>query len=148
VITTHMLEMFEQGMLKDTSTPTGLLPGLRSFTMAVMANENGNKDTVVPLFTLQPDDQQDKNLSSNAISCAILGGVPDDVIARAKVVHKSLTSGRPITPMPWGSNKDAHAEAHIKKIMALWNTVPDWSTCDSSRITQLIGMLKTIPAAT
>jgi DNA mismatch repair ATPase MutS len=140
-----MLEMFEQGMLKDPSTPTGLLPGLRSFTMAVLANESGNQDTVVPLFTLQPDDKQDKCLSSNAISCAILGGVPSDVISRAKAVHKALTSGQPITPMPWGAKRDAHREVHVKKIMRLWNSVEDWDSCESSRITQLMHLLKTIP---
>jgi DNA mismatch repair protein MSH5 len=130
VCTTHFLELFSMGVIKDG------MDGIKARRMTIHL-PRGNEDNAAPLFKLE-----DGVASSSAgLICAKKAGVQPKIIARAKEIIQTMRDRRPIEPlkeaMPEGADL-GQSEAHM---LNFFFSVESWENATEDQIRILIQKL-------
>lgn len=90
VCTTHLLEVFSHGLLRDG------IGGVKAFQMAIRVPDKGEDALATPLFQLQSGVAK----SSAGLVCARRAGLQKSVVDRAKQVISALKDGIALKPYP------------------------------------------------
>ena len=115
VCTTHFLEMFSLGLIKDGES------GIKAVRMSVHIPES-DEDDAVPLFKLE-----DGVASSSAgIVCAKMAGLNKKVLDRCKEITECLRDGKKIRPLPHSANANSPFQASVKSAIRLFLAVDSW----------------------
>uniref|UniRef100_K3X3Y6 Uncharacterized protein n=1 Tax=Globisporangium ultimum (strain ATCC 200006 / CBS 805.95 / DAOM BR144) TaxID=431595 RepID=K3X3Y6_GLOUD len=147
VITTHLLEVFQNGLLRSSSntTPDGSAetqpveetcsalgsPPVLCEIMAstVTSGESSDIQDISPLFELQ----HGISTHSNALGCASTCGIPHDVVIRASEIMKSRKEGRPITPINIDGAVDLR---HEDQLVLYFASIDDWTSASDENLTK------------
>jgi len=118
VCTTHFLELFSLGLLKDG------VGGIKAVRMSIHIPES-DEDDAVPLFKLE-----DGVASSSAgLVCARIAGLNKKVVARCKEITESLRDGKKIRPLPESLNANSPFQPNVKSAIRLFLAVDSWKDC-------------------
>ena len=116
VCTTHFLEMFSLGLLKDG------VDGIKAVRMSIHIPES-DEDDAVPLFKLE-----DGVASSSAgLVCARMAGLNKKVVDRCKEITDCLRDGKKIRPLPESVNANSPFQPSVKSAIRLFLAVDNWT---------------------
>ena len=141
VCTTHFLEMFSLGLLRDRTD------GIRAYRMAVHVpssrsesdhREDGdnraNANAAVPLFALEDGVAE----SSAGLVCARMAGVREDVLSRAGRILDALRGeGDPVRPVPWDGNSNSALQPAARSVLRHFLGVGSWADADEGEMVEL-----------
>ena len=115
VCTTHFLELFSLGLLKDG------VGGIKAVKMSIHIPES-DEDDAVPLFKLE-----DGVASSSAgLVCARIAGLKKKVLDRCREITESLRDGKKIRPLPESINANSPFRPSVKSAIRLFLAVDSW----------------------
>jgi len=115
VCTTHFLEIFSLGLLKDG------VGGIKAVKMTIHIPES-DEDDAVPLFKLE-----DGVASSSAgLVCARIAGLNKKIVNRCKEITECLRDGKQIRPLPESMNANSPFQASVKSAIRLFLAVDSW----------------------
>ena len=130
VCTTHFLEIFSLGLLKDG------VDGIKTLRMAVHV-PSSDEDNPVPLFRLEEGVAN----SSAGLVCARMGGVKRSVVNRASEILGALKDGTPVQPMADITNDDDRDESILepaaKSALRAFLGTDSWSTASNEEVAAL-----------
>lgn len=126
VCTTHFLEIFSLGLLKDGED------GIKVLQMAVHVPDSDD-DNAIPLFKLE------KGLakSSAGLVCAKMAGVHDDVVNRANEILGALKNGNQVKPIPSNLNSNSVFQPAAKAALRQFLSIDSWKDEPMSSISKL-----------
>lgn len=116
ICTTHFLEIFSLGLLRDNCD------GVKVLQMAVHIPDSDDDDAV-PLFNLQ----QGVAKSSAGLVCAKMAGVHVDVIGRAGEILGALRDGKTVKPIPAKLNSNSAFQPSAKAALRHFLGVDSWA---------------------
>lgn len=133
ICTTHFLELFSMGVIKDGES------GIKARRMTIHLPQ-GNDDGAAPLFKLE-----DGVASSSAgLICAKKAGVHPKIIARAKEIIQTMRDRRPIVPLKEAMPQGAELGESEVKMLDFFFSVEGWANATDDQIRLLIQKLSRI----
>eukprot|EP00814_Leptocylindrus_danicus_P000752 CAMPEP_0116014172 /NCGR_PEP_ID=MMETSP0321-20121206/6132_1 /TAXON_ID=163516 /ORGANISM="Leptocylindrus danicus var. danicus, Strain B650" /LENGTH=904 /DNA_ID=CAMNT_0003483799 /DNA_START=123 /DNA_END=2836 /DNA_ORIENTATION=+ len=127
VCTTHFLEVFSLGLLKDN------VDGVRVLRMAVHVPES-NEDNPVPLFKLELGIAK----TSAGLVCAKMAGVPTNVISRAKEILSAVKGNNPVQPVSDSANANlATSQETARDTLRVFLGVDSWANATDDELNTL-----------
>jgi len=133
VCTTHFLEMFSLGLLKDGKD------GIKAVQMSIHVPES-DEDDAVPLFKLE-----DGVASSSAgLVCARMAGLNKKVVDRAASIITALKEGKQVRPLPESVNANSPFQPNVRSAIRLFLAVDSWQDAtdeDIDLLQELVGRM-------
>ena len=133
VCTTHFLEMFSLGLLKDGKD------GIKAVQMSIHVPES-DEDDAVPLFKLE-----DGVASSSAgLVCARMAGLNKKVVDRAAGIITALKEGKQVRPLPESVNANSPFQPNVRSAIRLFLAVDSWQDAtdeDIDLLQELVGRM-------
>lgn len=127
ICTTHFLEIFSLGLLKDGDE------GVRVLQMAVHVPDSDDNDDAVPLFKLEHGLAK----SSAGLVCAKLAGVHVDVLSRANEILGALKNGNQVKPKSSNLNSNSVFQPASKAAIRHFLSIESWKHQPKHEITAL-----------
>lgn len=126
VCTTHFLEMFSLGLLKDGRD------GIKALRMAVHV-PTSDEDNPIPLFKLEEGVAN----SSAGLVCARMAGVKRSVVGRANEILGALRDGNPVQPIAAVKNNNSALQPTAKTALRLFLGADSWTNASNEDLTRL-----------
>lgn len=126
VCTTHFLEIFSLGLLKDE------VDGIRALQMAVRVPANSS-DNAIPLFKLERGVAN----SSAGLVCAKMAGVKGTVVSRAREILEALKKGQPVKPKDSGCNSNWVLQPAAKAALRCFLGTDNWKDANDDELGRL-----------
>jgi DNA mismatch repair protein MSH5 len=104
---THFLELFSMGILKDKED------GICARQMTVFMPDEKEEDNVVPLFKLE----EGVATSSAGLACARHAGIDNEVIERAREIIEAMRNNEPIRPLPDLTGEPSFSEEEVDLLL-------------------------------
>lgn len=115
VCTTHFLELFSLGIMKDS------VDGVKAVQMSIHVPQS-DEDDAVPLFKLE-----DGVASSSAgLVCARMAGLNKKVIDRAAELVAAQKEGKQVKPLPESMNTNSPFQPNVRSAIRLFLAVDSW----------------------
>lgn len=133
ICTTHLLEIFSLGYIRDN------VDGYKALQMSVHIPESKDDDAI-PLFKLEDGVAK----SSAGLLCAKMAGVNTNIIARADEILTALKTGTPVKPIPNKMNPNTAFQPTAKAALRLFLEVDSWIDATDeqlARLEQMIAMM-------
>ena len=125
ICTTHLLEIFSLGLLKDNTD------GTKALRMAIHVPEAN--DNPIPLFKLELGIAE----SSAGLVCAKLAGVPEKVISRAKDILNAMKENKPIQPISESVTMNSTLQPNTCAALRTFLSVDSWINASPDDLRQL-----------
>jgi DNA mismatch repair protein MSH5 len=125
ICTTHFLEIFTLGLLRDD------VHGMRVLQMAVRI-PSATGDNAVPLFKLEKGVAS----SSAGLVCAKMAGVNKQIVARAGEVLAAMKEGESVKPVPDDLNSNSIFQERTKSMLRFFLGMDSWVDDDDLRLLQ------------
>lgn len=126
ICTTHFLEIFSLGLLKDGED------GIQVLQMAVHVPDS-NDDDAIPLFKLE----RGLAKSSAGLVCAKIALVHEDVLSRANEILGALKNGNQVKPIPSTLNSNSVFQPAAKAALRQFLSIDSWKDEPMSSISSL-----------
>jgi len=123
ICTTHFLEIFSLGLLKDN------MNGIRVLRMAIHV-PNSNDENPVPLFKLE----QGVATSSAGLVCAKLAGLQKNVISRAQDILDAVKGNKPVEPIDDKDNANSAMRPSAKSALKFFKEVKCWKSATNEEL--------------
>ncbi|CAH0476482.1 unnamed protein product [Peronospora belbahrii] len=149
VLTTHFLEIFRDDLLEpslfigQSLTPNdGHQSGSSSDTGRIMCNVMASTDapesfsatsSAVPLFELRPGISK----HSNALTCALKCGIPQQLVERAQEVLDCIKHGLPIP-----SRQQSTGPSPEEQLAVFFASINDWQCAEDDVIAKFLAMAR------
>jgi DNA mismatch repair protein MSH5 len=133
VCTTHFLEMFSLGLLKDGRG------GIKAVQMSIHVPES-DEDDAIPLFKLENGVAS----SSAGLICARMAGLNKKVVNRASEIITAMKEGTQVRPLPESMNANSPFQPSVKSAIRLFLAVDSWANAtddDLDLLQDLIGRI-------
>jgi DNA mismatch repair protein MSH5 len=125
ICTTHFLEIFTLGLLRDD------VDGMRVLQMAVRIPSAAG-DNAVPLFKLEKGVAN----SSAGLVCAKMAGVNKKIVARAGEVLAAMKEGGSVKPVSDDLNSNSIFQERTKSMLRFFLGMDSWVDDDDLRLLQ------------
>ena len=130
VCTTHFLEVFSLGLLKDGQD------GIKTLHMAVHI-PSSDQDNPIPLFKLEEGVAN----SSAGLVCARMAGVKRSVVSRANQILGALKDGKPVRPIEDMTNTNSVLQPESKAALRMFLGCANWASATHEEIGTLQEMI-------
>ena len=126
VCTTHFLEVFSLGLLKDGQD------GIKTLQMAVHI-PSSDQDNPVPLFKLEEGVAN----SSAGLVCARMAGVKRSVVGRANQILGALKDGKSVRPIEDMTNTNSVLQPESKAALRMFLGCGNWTNATNEEVENL-----------
>ncbi|KAL9179395.1 hypothetical protein ACHAXT_008685 [Thalassiosira profunda] len=126
VVTTHFLELFSLGLLKDGQD------GVKAVQMSIHVPQT-DEDDAVPLFKLEDGVAQ----SSAGLVCARMAGLNRKVVDRASDIISALKGGEQVKPLPESMNANSPFQPNVRSAIRLFLAVDSWANASDEDLALL-----------
>ena len=126
VVTTHFLELFSLGILKDGQD------GVKAVQMSIHVPQT-DEDDAVPLFKLEDGVAQ----SSAGLVCARMAGLNRKVVDRASDIISALKGGEQVKPLPESMNANSPFQPNVRSAIRLFLAVDSWANASDEDLALL-----------
>ena len=130
VCTTHFLEVFSLGLLKDGQD------GIKTLQMAVHI-PSSDQDNPVPLFKLEEGVAN----SSAGLVCAKMAGVKRSVVGRANEILGALKDGKAVRPIAIMNNNNHVLQPESKAALRMFLGNNSWLNATNEQVDTLQDMI-------
>lgn len=130
VCTTHFLEVFSLGLLKDGQD------GIKTLQMAVHI-PSSDQDNPVPLFKLEEGVAN----SSAGLVCARMAGVKRSVVSRANQILGALKDGKSVRPIEDMTNTNSVLQPESKAALRMFLGNANWTNATNEEVENLQEMI-------
>jgi len=126
VCTTHFLEVFSLGLLRDGQD------GIKTLRMAVHI-PSSDRDNPVPLFKLE----EGVASSSAGLVCARMAGVKRSVVGRANQILGALRDGQAVQPIESMTNTNSVLQSEAKAALRMFLGQAKWNNATNEEVAAL-----------